>query len=102
MGDSMSDELTREIFLVICSDEYRYLFIDNSEGGRYDLAISIAKEIKSIGSNDDKFHYSEALDWIDALEFWIRKQGLDVPTWSDMTRAGWHGRVTPEIEVFDS
>lgn len=42
------DELTREIFLVLCSDDYRYLFIDNSEGGRYDLAISVVKVVDGL------------------------------------------------------
>jgi hypothetical protein len=35
-------------------------------------------------------HYTEALDWISALEYWIRQQGFEVPTWLDVKLAGWH------------
>jgi hypothetical protein len=34
-------------------------------------------------------HYAQCLQWIDALEYWIRRQGLEVPTWRDMEIAGW-------------
>ena len=45
---TVDDERCREIFLALCSDDYRYLFIDNAEGGQYDLAISITKALMGI------------------------------------------------------
>lgn len=47
--------------------------------------------------SETEMHYSEALDWISALEWWVRQQGLEVPTWHDMELSGWPGRATIEL-----
>lgn len=49
--------------------------------------------------NEIEMHYGEALDWINALEWWVRQQGLQVPTWHDMELAGWPGRTIESVET---
>jgi hypothetical protein len=39
--------------------------------------------------SETEMYYSEALLWIDALEWFIRRQGFEVPTWSGVKEAGW-------------
>ncbi len=34
---------------------------------------------------ETEMHYGEALAWIRALECWIEEQGLEVPTWADIS-----------------
>lgn len=41
------------------------------------------------GLAEMRMHHSEALLWISALEWWITLQGLTVPTWRDVEKAGW-------------
>lgn len=44
--------------------------------------------------SEEQMHHSEALLWISALEWWIRQRGLKVPTWRDVTQAGWYDERT--------
>lgn len=58
--------------------------------GREDSAMEgTVKPPTPEGVGEMMMHYSEALDWINALEWWVRKQGLEVPTWGEMYVAGW-------------
>ena len=34
----------------------------------------------------------EALLWIEALEWFMRGQGLTVPTWAEMVQMGWKSK----------
>jgi hypothetical protein len=42
-------------------------------------------------------HYGECLLWVEALEWFIEKNGLEVPTWADMTEMGW--KSTPSTSL---
>lgn len=47
-----------------------------------------------------EMHYGEAVLWIEALEWFIREQGLEVPTWQGMENMGWKPVPIPEIQVW--
>ena len=43
--------------------------------------------------NDIRMRYGECLLWVEALEWFIREHGLQVPTWQDIERTGWRSAV---------
>lgn len=57
-----------------------------------------AVEVSRSAMSEIEMHYGEALDWINALEWWVRQQGLQVPTWHGMELAGWPGRTIENVE----
>ena len=44
--------------------------------GYYEMADAVIEE--------QQMHHKEAIDWIDALHCWIRRQGLEVPSWENV------------------
>jgi hypothetical protein len=42
-------------------------------------------------------HYGECLLWVEALEWFIEKNGLEVPTWADMTEMGWKSQPPASV-----
>jgi hypothetical protein len=46
---------------------------------------------------ETEMHYGECLLWVDALEWFIREHGLEVPTWRDVKQAGWQPRQPVDL-----
>ena len=47
--------------------------------------------------SEAEMFYGEALLWIEALEWFIRREGLTVPTWAEMTKMGWKYEQKPTV-----
>ena len=59
--------------------------------------MQLAKPTTPEGVGELMMHHSEAVDWINALEWWIRQQGLEVPTWGEMYVAGWRSQKPADL-----
>lgn len=44
--------------------------------------------VSNSGIGELRMHYDECLLWVQALEWFIRENGLKVPTWAGMTELG--------------
>ena len=47
--------------------------------------------------SEAEMFYGEALLWIEALEWFIRREGLTVPSWAEMTKLGWKSEPKPSV-----
>lgn len=48
----------------------------------------VAKAVELLAHNEVLMHYSECLEWVAALEWYIKQNGLEVPTWKSVNEAG--------------
>lgn len=46
-----------------------------------------------------EMHYGECLLWVEALHWFIEKNGLEIPTWRGMEQLGWKSTPKPTLNI---